>query len=321
MAGVSISTASLAFRNDPRIPESTRLKVQAAARKLGYAINPKLSQLMASVRGNKQTAITICLVLPSRQEPPLFMKSTLSGIRDRAHQLGFQLEEIPPRKDHIHQLMMHIHSGKTDGVIFAEPLATHDELATGLQTTAALAIGYPQGEPQVHTVTIDHYDVITKAMNILGKRGYSRIGLYCSQRTHERSAGNLLRVWSAYHGRHTQTGKPIEALLYDSAEKRDFERWYRQIQPDAILVEGLSSTVIQWLQEMRISVPEDTAIADLHLTTASKEVAGVRQFDYELGGMAVDTLSQYIHLKIPGITPLPRISVIDTEWVDGPTMA
>ena len=48
--GVSKNTVSLALRHDPQIPVATRDRVLAAAKRLGYALHPVVSHLMAQLR-------------------------------------------------------------------------------------------------------------------------------------------------------------------------------------------------------------------------------------------------------------------------------
>ena len=48
-AGVSKSAVSLALRNDPRIPESTRQRIQTIAREMGYRRNPVVDSLLSLI--------------------------------------------------------------------------------------------------------------------------------------------------------------------------------------------------------------------------------------------------------------------------------
>src|ERR1035437_9617752 len=46
-AGVHVTTVSLALRNHPRLPPHTRERIQALAKRLGYAPDPMLRALVA----------------------------------------------------------------------------------------------------------------------------------------------------------------------------------------------------------------------------------------------------------------------------------
>ena len=52
-AGVSVATVSLALRNHPSIPETTRVRIREVAEKLGYRPNPRVAELMGHIRKNR----------------------------------------------------------------------------------------------------------------------------------------------------------------------------------------------------------------------------------------------------------------------------
>jgi hypothetical protein len=53
-AGVSIATASLALRNQPKFPMETAARVRHAAAELGYQPHPSVSALMAHIRAGRR---------------------------------------------------------------------------------------------------------------------------------------------------------------------------------------------------------------------------------------------------------------------------
>src|SRR4051812_25070839 len=61
MAGVSIATVSLALNDHPRIPDATRRRVRAAARRIGYKANTKVAELMGQIRSSRVPAVAACL--------------------------------------------------------------------------------------------------------------------------------------------------------------------------------------------------------------------------------------------------------------------
>jgi LacI family transcriptional regulator len=54
-AGVCQATASLALRNHPSIPETTRNRIREVAETLGYRPNPRVAELMGEIRKNRTT--------------------------------------------------------------------------------------------------------------------------------------------------------------------------------------------------------------------------------------------------------------------------
>lgn len=99
-AGVSKNTVSLALRNDPQIPESTRQRVRQAASELGYTANPVVSELMAELRRSSKAAYKYNFALINanqdsnafRQHPTV--PNYVAGCRRRADQLGYGLDEF-----------------------------------------------------------------------------------------------------------------------------------------------------------------------------------------------------------------------------------
>src|SRR5512145_702370 len=69
-AAVSSMTVSLALRNHPRIPRSTRERIQTIARELGYRPNPMVHALMAEVRARRPvtsaTTLAFITAFPTR---------------------------------------------------------------------------------------------------------------------------------------------------------------------------------------------------------------------------------------------------------------
>jgi LacI family transcriptional regulator len=53
LAGVHFTTVGLALRDSPRLPRSTRLKIQQIAATLGYRPDPRLTVLNAYRQANK----------------------------------------------------------------------------------------------------------------------------------------------------------------------------------------------------------------------------------------------------------------------------
>src|SRR5687768_1425854 len=97
--GVHLSTVSLALRNDARLPEKTRQRIQAVAKKLGYTPNPLVSLLMARVRrrnaGYRGTLGYVHTV--AKGTPKLagrVHRNFLAGARRRAGDLGYHLDEF-----------------------------------------------------------------------------------------------------------------------------------------------------------------------------------------------------------------------------------
>src|ERR1044071_4963328 len=97
--GVHLSTVSLALRNDSRLPEETRKRIQAVAQKLGYTPNPLVSLLMARVRRrNAGYRGTLGYVHTVPKGTPRLAgrvhRNFVAGAQRRALELGYTLDEF-----------------------------------------------------------------------------------------------------------------------------------------------------------------------------------------------------------------------------------
>src|SRR4051812_30070874 len=97
-AGVHQTTVSLALRNDPRLPEATRARLQEIATRVGYAPDPMLSALNSyrASKGRAKTAIVIAFIANFRDRRELAAsyphRLLFEGARARAEVMGYRLE-------------------------------------------------------------------------------------------------------------------------------------------------------------------------------------------------------------------------------------
>lgn len=89
--GVDVSTVSLALGGDPRIPESTRSRVETEARKQGYVRDPAVATL-ASQRwqGRRDTrGIMLGFLADSRDVEEPELAHYFAGVKEQARELGY----------------------------------------------------------------------------------------------------------------------------------------------------------------------------------------------------------------------------------------
>ena len=99
-AGCHPSTVSLALRGDARIPAETRARVQAAADKLGYRINPLVAAWVSARRAGRPVeqrvaaAYLTCHPGTFRWQADAHFRSIFDGAREQAERAGFTLTEF-----------------------------------------------------------------------------------------------------------------------------------------------------------------------------------------------------------------------------------
>ena len=96
--GLSAAAVSMALRDHPRIAEATRRRVRAAAQKLGYRPNAKVSELMGHIRSSRHPQAEACLGVISYYdsarpwERSVHLSRMYQGMQRRADELGYRLE-------------------------------------------------------------------------------------------------------------------------------------------------------------------------------------------------------------------------------------
>lgn len=98
-AGVHVSTASLALRDDRRLTEETRRRVRETAERLGYRANPLVSAWLRQVRRPESAAsgAALAFLLGLRaseavaREP--YYRTFVQGAREEAAVLGYSVSE------------------------------------------------------------------------------------------------------------------------------------------------------------------------------------------------------------------------------------
>jgi DNA-binding LacI/PurR family transcriptional regulator len=111
---------------------------------------------------------------------------------------------------------------------------------------------------------------------------------------------------------------PLLALPEDFAASRQLMRdWLARHKPDAILT---SSTVVpRILEDLGVRVPQDVALAGTTIYDLPIS-AGLNQHPEEIGRVAVELLVSMINAYDRGTPRVPRRVLIDSEWVDGPSL-
>src|SRR5262245_11457734 len=185
-AGVSAMTVSLALRNHPKIPASTRERIQTIARELGYRPNPMVHALMAEVRARRpmRSATTLAFVtaFPTRdgwRRGSYIYVEYHAGAVERARQLGYAIEEVWAKEPGMtgRRLTQVLETRSIRGLLIAPLPQSRGHLSLDWSKFAAATFGSSLYKPELHRATVDHFGAITMALRKLRKLGYRRIGM------------------------------------------------------------------------------------------------------------------------------------------------
>jgi LacI family transcriptional regulator len=329
LAGVSVTTVSLALRNHARIGADTRARIHAIAARIGYRPHPFVSALMASLKTtrNRQpgTAAALAFIyhFPRRTlESLIFMKSVYGGIRQRARQLGFGLDvfyhhEISPHVSHLDRVLK---ARGIRGVIVGPTQGVETKLAYSLDWShyALATFGFSLREPELHRAASFTYHSVRTAYRELWQRGYRRIGLVNTRTMHYRVDGN----WRAghYEAQTDHLGRVSPAAVLMSEDPKEFLHWIKRFRPDAILCNGVAER--RWLEEAGLRVPEDIGLATLSPLEPGDLTffAGVDQREDAIGAASVDIVVEQLNNNSFGLPLVPKTVMIECTWRDGASL-
>jgi LacI family transcriptional regulator len=325
--GVSKSTVSLALANNPRLPEETRLRIQAAARAAGYTQDAVMSRLLSRLRAGRAKRFQGSLaVLSCRRHAPMWdayevYRRFTSGIENRARELGYSTERFWLHQPgvSISALRRTLRARGIEGLA----IALHDDDAPlppeGLRLFADYPVAatqrYPFGQ-LAHCATINQYEAVRLACAQLARRGYRRIGLYVHPGT-DRFLDGKFTAGYLYHCH--SSGLPVLPVVGPGEETHaaHFRAWFRKNKPDAVVT--LVSCADVWLIDL--GHPPGEKVGLVHLD--STEVAGwaaVDQHFAEVGSACVDLVVGQLQRGERGVPAIPKLVTLDVGWREGPTV-
>ena len=212
--GLSAMTVSLALRDHPRIPESTRERVHAAIRELDYKPN-QVARALATGRSN-----LIGVIVPNSSDP--YYAEVIRAIEDTASQAGYHVlvsngsYDMSKYVDRV-RAMGALHMG---GIITAPPfLSERPQLPSFwqelLESDLQVVLVNRQLRPAIfHQVAADYLTGVRLVLDALVERGHRRIG-YLSGTP---AMLPIKQRWRAFQRHLEQLGLPSDPALHQSSE-------------------------------------------------------------------------------------------------------
>jgi LacI family transcriptional regulator len=340
-AEVHVTTVSLALRNHPRLPETTRRRIQALAKKMGYAPDPFLRALVAYRGGVIERRNTPTLAYVTNWTTRWGWKKVTAhpdfyaGALAKANELGYKLDHFWMRDEGMSQerLGQILYSRGISGLI----IASHGrEMGDALQfdwaNFSAVKIDYFPHQPQLHNVTNNQCDIARLAMQKVIAAGYRRIG-FVMHRGWDHAVDHL---WTAGYLCEQQAltareripahlfpePEPVERWLNESKsevfpEPAAFKAWFEKYRPEVVI--SKASFVLPLLKEMGLRVPRDVAFVDVFLEKNDGAVAGVQQNHTTVGALAVEILAGQLQHNKYGVPEIPTTTYVEGTWHDGAT--
>ena len=322
-AGVSRAAVSMALRNHPRIPEATRLRIQAIANKLGWKPNPLLAEAMSAIRAGQPPVDRVTLAWITAHdrrdgwEDSPFQKRCFEGASIRADNAGYRLDHfwLGDADGNANRLSEILYARGITGIVIA-PLQEPGRIHMKWERFAATTIAYTLIEPRLHRASDNHAASARVAVARLHAAGRERVGLALSARLDHR----VNDLWTAGYLLETmQEEIAVPKLLHRPADidQKSFLTWVKKAKPDAII--STSKLIPQWLEEAGYNVPGDIAYACLDLPSDDGSMAGIFQDAASIGTAAIDMVAGQLLRHERGLPEKPRTNIIDGRWIDGAT--
>src|SRR5476649_2137194 len=239
-AGVHVTTVSLALRNHPRLPESTRQRIHLLAQELGYRPDPLLRALI-SYRGG---------IMARRNTPTLayvtnwatcwgWKKVTAhpdfyAGAQAKANQLGYKLEHFWMHEPGLTQgrLSRMLYARGIGGLLFASHgREMGDVVDFDWRHFSAVKIDYLPHRPVLHNVTNNQCDIVRLAMQKVLAAGYRRIG-FVMHRGWDHSVDHL---WTAgFLCEQTAIAEADRIPMFLFPEPEPIEAWMAESQSHVV---------------------------------------------------------------------------------------
>lgn len=324
-AGVSRMTVSLALRNDPSLSETTRLRVQAVARELGYRPDPEVVRLMEKIREKKRRGtISIIAYLTAYEMRSAWHAQPTQrlyheGAWVKAQESGYQLEEFWLREPGMteQRLSKIIRHRGIEGVIVA-PLPGTTPLFRDFawEYFSAVELGFSLRVPALCRACNHQFQSMLLLTQKVYELGYRRIGLAITLDQDERVNHHWRGGFHAGQSLWCREGE-VPPLIMPGWEKPAFERWLVRWKPDAIITIG--NAVAGWLRDLGLQTPHDIGLANVDLSPEMVGMTGIDQNSRLVGAAALDLLASLMRHQERGIPSVPRIVMVEGTFVAGNT--
>ncbi|MFA7343271.1 MAG: LacI family DNA-binding transcriptional regulator [Terrimicrobiaceae bacterium] len=323
-AGVSQSTVSRALRDDVHLPKATCLRIQALAAKLGYRANPIVAHLTSELRRSRgaryQATLAFVHDFPNRDWSQCGAWSfTLPGLRARANELGYEVEEFGLRQLGVsgRRLTSVLQARGIRGVFVAPLPKPVGHLSLDWTGFCALTLGYQMPKPRLHAIGSDHYFDMSLALRRLVRLGYKRIGLFFDHAADLYSGGQYSARFLGYmRAQPARNQVPILWLEnWDTAVvQKSLGKWLDQYRPDAVV--AMSPQSLAGLREFG-DVPGEIGFAALDMPEGFSGCSGIWSHPVECMAASVDFVVSQLYLNRIGVPRIPFFLRLEGEWIDG----
>jgi DNA-binding LacI/PurR family transcriptional regulator len=330
-AGVHVSTAWRALKNDTYVEPAKRARIRAIAKELGYAPDPMLTALSNYRRKQAPVAFQSTLAwinnFPVREEGRTLVN--IAGYHEGAlrfaTQMGFKLEEFwlaEPGMSAKRAREVLLARG-IRGLVFPPQPLSGTELSLDVESFASVTIGYSLSSPRLHVVAGHQHNATLRALRELAKLGHTRIGMVAATETLRRANHSFESPYHFFQSVQDEAKRVPLFAIPGRDEPRNvagartaFLAWHKRHRPTAIV--SHVSEVRDWLEATGHEVPADVSLATLS-RAFDADWSGIDQQEAEIGRRALELLVSLFQSGERGAPATPLRLLVEGRWIEGET--
>lgn len=325
-AEVHQTTVSLALRNDPRIAEKTRLRIQKIAKEMGYVPDPVLNSLVAYRKNSRIRRSTESLALifdvaePIQFEESEYLPSIRDAVLERASELGYRVEILIKGRDFSNGTMLHrvLMARGIDGVLFSAMLESHPDLVWKDSPFSMVKIGVEPADLEIDCVMGNYFFSVRKILRMLKAAGYDRPAMAGSildehNTRNAYAAGFMYGQWKHF--------KPENHIPYYEFERKssaqvseEIFKWLCQVKPDVFMSywNNLHRPVIRLNRE----TGHRCRFVCVEGDRQTIRFGGLRNNYPKMARTAVELLISKMRMHERGVPDSATLTVVDSKWYD-----
>lgn len=325
ICGVSPATVSYALRNDSRISEPVRERIQSKAREVNYRPDSSNSAL---VRYRKQShtdvqrpSVAIAYAHPPASRRTKLFQVHVNRFRQSIQQYGYDLKEyyIGNQADGGAKLLHQMRVNDTQGLVLAWGQWEQKLNEFPWQEFAVASAERNQIHPAIDRVSVNHFNATEVAIQALEVRGARRIGLVCHHDLPLRVKKNIVGAYIQHIYKKEGHSPPAPPYFYKiGAPTQPFEKWRTKHQLDAIL--SHRQIDFSFFNEQGLRFPQDSQYAVIEIDdNNAHEESGV-VIDAGLGDALAEVIAAKLHYgERVDLQRQGDLILINGQWREGIT--
>lgn len=320
-AGVSVSTVSLALKNNPRISTDVRERIQRLAEEIGYRPDPRVTELMEHLRvaRSQRRPTRLGVLIPElgpkgvKSYHPL--ASNIEGMREQAALAGFELElfYLVKLKATMARIRGILVARGISGLIlspFKSGVGQMDMDYSGLCVATA---GYSITQPNFNRACPNYLQMMDELLEHLCKQGYKRIGFIMTY--YEGGIGHKLFSSSyLYYQTKIESQNHIPILPRTDISNKGIQTWIQQYKPEVVISSG---DIHAKILSLGYTIPEQIGFASLDLSEPPYDACGMHHRHAEVGREAIKLVLTSLNFNLTGVPAHPKIVLVDSHLKSG----